>query len=155
MNLRKLTWPLEVKGHREAIAEFRAFAQLIQFALSIDGCTLLAKTSVQVLDILKNQLDNFKLLQKANDRINSIEQTLHESNQILNGCPANAERIQLLVWVSTLDHKSKHHDIGRERISRTGQWFLNDAVFRNWRDSPRSSVLCCCGIQGSGKSILM
>ena len=154
LTLRALTWPFEAKEHREAIAQLRAFAQWIQFALAVDGCTLLSKTSAQVLDVLKSQLDSFQLLQKMDDRIASVEHSSWETNRILKDSHSIAERDKILDWISSVDHRSKHHNVGKERASGTGQWFLDDAVFRTWRDVPGSSTLCCCGIQGSGKSIL-
>jgi len=38
------------------------FAQWIQFTLTIDGCALLSKTSAEVLETLKHQLETFQLV---------------------------------------------------------------------------------------------
>ena len=153
-NLRALTWPFEAKEHREEIVDLGAFAQWIHLALPIDGCALLTQTSTQVLNVFKSQLDNLNFLQKMDDRIDSIEHSSWESYRILKDSLSNAERNQILDWISTLDHKSKPHDVSKERVSGTGQWFLHYSIFRTWRDAPGGSMLWCHGIQGSGKSIL-
>lgn len=155
-NINTLVWPLKVKEHRQVIGELRAFAQWIQLALSIDGCALLSKTSTEVLEVLRNQLDSFQLLQKVDDRTLAIERSLNDQNRSFNISRANEERERILTWISTLDHMQKHYDTRKPRANGTGTWFLRETSFRVWEDTSRlgSSVLWCHGIQGSGKSIL-
>lgn len=43
----RMKWPLNSKEHRDTVQDLRAFAQWIQFALTIDGCALLSKTSAE------------------------------------------------------------------------------------------------------------
>ena len=154
ISIRALKWPFELKEHHETIGELRTFAQWIQFALSIDGCALLSKTSAEVMQIFKHQLESFQLIQKMDHQTTLMKQTSEESNQILKNSRANAEREKLLDWVTTINHKQKHYDICRDRIDGTGQWILDDRNFVAWREALNSSVLWCHGIQGSGKSIL-
>jgi len=59
----RMKWPLNSKDHRDTVQDLRAFAQWIQFALTIDGCALLSKTSAEVLDTLSHQLQTFQLIQ--------------------------------------------------------------------------------------------
>lgn len=155
-NINMFVWPLKVKEHRQVIGELRAFAQWIQFALSVDGFALLSKTSAEVLEILSNQLDSFQLLQKVDDRTLAIERSLNEQNQSLEISRANEERDRILTWISTLDYMQMHYDIRKPRANGTGKWFLRETSFRTWEDisQPGNSVLWCRGIQGSGKSIL-
>ena len=149
-------WPLKVNEHRQVIGELRAFAQWIQFALSIDGFALLSRTSAEVLEVLRNQLDSFQLLQKVDDRTLAIERSLNEQSQFQNMSRANEERDRILTWISTLDHMQIHDDTRKPRARGTGKWFLRETSFRNWEDisRPGNNVLWCHGIQGSGKSIL-
>ena len=51
-----VVWPLGESEHQKTIEDLRAFAQWLHFALTIDGCSLLARTSNDVLEILGNQL---------------------------------------------------------------------------------------------------
>ena len=71
-----LTWPLAEKEHRESIQELRTLAHWIQFALTIDGCTLLSKSSAEIRKILGEQLECFQALQKINTRTASVERSL-------------------------------------------------------------------------------
>ena len=152
----RLKWPLSVKEHRETIGELRTFAQWIQFALAIDGCMLLSKTSTEVLEVLRKQLDTFQLLEKIDDRTYSMEQSIKEQAQSLNEDRMAAERNKVLDWVSTRNHEQKHHNVRMPRVDGTGEWLLHNIKYQHWRDEPKSSnnILCCNGIPGSGKSVL-
>ena len=152
--IKVLKWPFELKEHREVIGELRAFTQSIQFALSIDSCGLLSKTSVEVMSILQSQLENFRLLQRMDHQSTLMKQNLEDSNQMLKDSRASAERETLLDWVTTINHQKKHHDICRDRVDGTGKWFLDDNKFVAWQEALTSGVLWCHGMQGSGKSIL-
>ena len=65
----RFLWPLSEKEHQKTIQELRAFTQWLQFALSIDGCALLAKSSDDVFQILNHQLESFKVLQASKTRL--------------------------------------------------------------------------------------
>ena len=155
LSLHTFGWPLKVKEHRQMIVDLRAFVHWIQFALTINGCTLLAKTSTDVLDVLRKQVETFQLLQKVDDRTHSIERAQWEQSQALERSRASEERNKILDWISTLKHQQKHHDICRPRVRGTGDWLLREPDFTKWMDdSQRDNVLWCQGIQGSGKTIL-
>ena len=154
--LSRLKWPLSSKEHMEAIQELRAFAQWIQFALTVDGCALLSKTSAEVLNTLKHQLETFQLVESIGHRTRSIERSLEEQVQISRDARVAKEREKVLNWISTIKHEQKHHDVRMPRVDGTGEWLLQEKEFQRWRDEPRTSnnVLWCHGIQGSGKSVL-
>jgi hypothetical protein len=50
-------WPLNNTEHRQTVDELRAYAQCVQFSLSVNGCALLSKTSGEVVDVLRHQLE--------------------------------------------------------------------------------------------------
>ncbi|CAD6564823.1 MAG: hypothetical protein ASARMPREDX12_004447 [Alectoria sarmentosa] len=152
----QLKWPLGAKEHQETIGQLRAFAQWVQFALTVDGCALLSKTSTEVLEILGQQLETFHLLGDIDRRAQSIEQSLIDQTRILRDDRAVREREQVLEWLSTFKHEQKHHDIRMPRVEGTGKWLLQKVIFQQWRDDPKSrdNTLWCHGIQGSGKSVL-
>lgn len=152
----QLKWPLGAKEHQETIGQLRAFAQWVQFALTVDGCALLSKTSKEVLEILGQQLETFHLLGDIDRRTHSIEQSLIDQTRTFRDNGAAREREQVLEWLSTFKHEEKHHDIRMPRMKGTGEWLLNEGAFRTWRDNSKSrdSILWCHGIQGSGKSVL-
>lgn len=152
----QLKWPLGAKEHQETIGQLRAFAQWVQFALTVVGCALLSKTSTEVLEILGQQLETFHLLGDIGRRAQSIEQSLIDQTRTLRDDRAVREREQVLEWLSTFKHEQKHHDIRIPRVEGTGEWLLQKVVFQQWRDDPKSrdNTLWCHGIQGSGKSVL-
>ena len=155
LSLHTFGWPLKVKEHRQIIVDLRAFAHWAQFALTINGCTVLAKTSADVLEVLRKQIESFQLLQKVDDRTQSMERSQWEQAQALERSRASEERSKILDWISTLKHQQKHHDICRPRVKGTGDWLLQEVDFTIWMDAgERDNVLWCQGIQGSGKTIL-
>lgn len=135
LSMHTFVWPLKLKEHRQMIADLRAFAQWVQFALTINGCTILAKTSTDVIDILRNQLESFQLLQEVDHRTHSIERSQQEQSQALAQTRASEERRQVLDWISTLKHQQQHHDICRPRVIGTGSWLLHDAKFIRWMNT--------------------
>ncbi len=148
--LSRIRWPLNLKEHRETITELRALAQWIQFALTIDGCALLSKTSDEVLDTLKRQLETFQLVESIGDRTHSIERSLKEQAQAAKDQRVAEVREGVLNWVSSIDHEQKHHDMRVPRVDGTGECFLDLEEFQRWRDEPQlcNNVLWCQGIQG-------
>jgi hypothetical protein len=156
LSLHTLAWPPKVKEHRDMIIELRAFAHWVQFALTINGCTLLAKTSTDVLDVLRKQLESLEILQKVDDRTLSMERSQWEQSQALERSQASAERNKILDWISTVKHQQKHYDICKVRVNGTGEWLLHERDFERWADATQSgnNILWCHGIQGSGKTML-
>ena len=155
LSLHALGWPLKVKEHRRMIADLRAYSHWVQFALTIDGCAILAKTSTDVVDVVRKQVESFQLLEEVNDRTRSIEQFQWEHSQALERNRTSEKRSNILDWISTFNHQQRHHDIGRSRTKGTGTWLLRENNFIKWMNSDQpNNVLWCRGIQGSGKTIL-
>ena len=152
----RLKWPLNSKEHQETIEQLRVFAESIQFALTVDGCALLSKTSSEVVDTLKHQLETIQLVESIGHQTLLIERSLQEQGQADRTDRAANEREKVLDWVCTINHEQKHHDLRLPRVDGTGEWFLDIPEYRRWRDEPHlhSNVLWCQGIQGSGKSVL-
>ncbi|RDW62396.1 hypothetical protein BP6252_11829 [Coleophoma cylindrospora] len=62
---------------------------------------------------------------------------------------------RLISQISTIDYQYKHRRMQKVRHPGTGAWFITLPAFKEWLDSNSSSVLCCHGIPGSGKSVLV
>ena len=155
--LSRLKWPLDSKEHRRTIEELKAYAQSIHFALTVDGCSLLSKTSVEVSNVLKHQLATFELLEHVNYRTVSIERSLEEQANAIRDQHSADEREKVLNWISIVKHEQKHHNVRQPRLDGTGEWFLETEEYQRWFDGqvPSSRFLWCHGIQGSGKSIIV
>ncbi|KAL8645740.1 MAG: hypothetical protein Q9226_007163 [Calogaya cf. arnoldii] len=151
--LHRFRWPLTSDEHRKTIQELRAFAQWIQFALTIDGSSLLAKTSTEVIDILANQLQTFRLLNQVHTTSELTYNTVVDIQDTVRTSEASKEREVILNWISNAKTSQKHHDIRLPRVEGTGEWLLQEPAFQDWRDG-QQTVLWCYGIQGSGKSTL-
>ncbi len=151
-----LKWPFNVKEHRETIRDLRAFSQWIQFALTVDGCALLSKTSAEVLETFRLQLTSFQLLDQVGHQTQAMQQLVNDQHNTIETDRAEAEREKGLKWISTMRPEQKHHSIRMPRVKTTGEWLLERSEFRKWLESPTSpdNVLWCHGIQGSGKSVL-
>jgi hypothetical protein len=147
-------WPLSEKEHQKTLQELRAFSQWMQFALSLDGCSLLSRTSDDVLKIMGQQLEWFKSVQAFEDKTLQLQQAVADQTRLLQDDYNGKTRHDILSWISKLDHGRKHHTIRSPRVQDTGSWLLKRAEYVRWRGGDCSSnILWCHGIQGSGKTI--
>ncbi|KAL8673746.1 MAG: hypothetical protein Q9168_001853 [Polycauliona sp. 1 TL-2023] len=151
--LHRLLWPFSSDEHRKTLSDLKTFVQWIQFALTIDGSSLLAKTSTEVMDVLTNQLHMFQLLDQADTREELTHSTVIDIQHTVRTSEASKEREAILNWISDAKPGQKHHDVRLPRVEATGGWLLEEDAFKQWRDG-NENVLWCYGIQGSGKSIL-
>ena len=152
-----LKWPLNVTDHRKTIEELRAFSNCIQFALTTDGCALLSKTATEVHEALEKQQEvALSILETLENRTSLMEAVCEKQTQTFDEERQSRKRDDVLNWLSPLNHAQKHYRISKPHVHGTGEWLLQMDEFISWCDEPqaRSNVLCCYGIQGSGKSVL-
>ena len=119
--LTRLKWPLHSEEHRKTIEELRAFALWIQFALTIDGCALMSKTSSEVLETLKHQLETFQQIESIYTQTEAIAISLKQQAQDARDQRALEEREDVLAWLSTVKHEQKHHDVRMPHVAGTGE----------------------------------
>jgi len=67
------------------------------------------------------------------------------------------DRSEILAWLSPLEPRVRHRDIGARRVDSIGAWLLETEEFRSWRSGSREDVsyhptLFCDGNPGVGKS---
>ncbi|KFY45951.1 hypothetical protein V495_02719 [Pseudogymnoascus sp. VKM F-4514 (FW-929)] len=148
-------WPLNEKDHLKTVQELRAFGQWIQFALSVDSCSLLSQTSSDILKILNQQVEGFKALQALEDDTTEILVTVRDQTRLLQDDHNAKKRDDILNWISKSEHDQKHQAVRLPRVKGTGGWLLERKEYVRWRDEAASpSILWCHGIQGSGKTVL-
>jgi hypothetical protein len=148
-------WPLSEKEHQKTVQELRAFAQWMQFGLSVDGCSLLSRTSDDVLKILEQQLESFRALQALEDKTTQLQDAVKDQTRMLQDERKAKRRENILSCISKLEHDQKHHAVRSPRVEGTGSWLLERQEYVRWRDDvSTSNILWCHGIQGSGKSVL-
>lgn len=68
-----------------------------------------------------------------------------------------AERRQILQWLSLLEPRRRHHGVRTDRLGGVGNWLLKASEFRKWRnaeDGCVEPVLFCYGNPGAGKTYI-
>ncbi|KAE9368038.1 hypothetical protein N431DRAFT_494895 [Stipitochalara longipes BDJ] len=68
---------------------------------------------------------------------------------------AEERRRKLLARLSKVDSKHRHRRLKESRHDGTGAWFTSSSEYEQWKAASQSSVLCCYGIPGCGKSVLV
>ncbi|KAL8802592.1 MAG: hypothetical protein Q9200_006532 [Gallowayella weberi] len=136
--------------------ELQAFAQWLHLALTINGSSLMAKTSAEVINVLSNQLRTFRLIEQVGTDTQLIHSVVADVRDMVSDSATDTERRTILNWISNAKPDQKHHDVRLPRVEGTGTWLLEEPLFKAWRDESfaTNDVLWCPGIQGSGKSIL-
>jgi NACHT domain len=94
------------------------------------------------------------------DWINALE-SMEEGDQVRSGKGQDAKggsqssKAQIIAsWFSDIKYWLHHKDMTSDLLENSGNWLLGKSEFREWRSSPRSSVLWLHGIPGSGKTKL-
>ena len=98
----RLLWPLSEKEHQKTLQELRNFTNWMHFALSIDGCRLLGRTSDDVLKLLGQQLEHFNAIQSLEGTVAQIASTVQGQALSLEDSAAQEARRQILDWISTI-----------------------------------------------------
>ncbi|KAG7006857.1 hypothetical protein G7Y79_00012g031930 [Physcia stellaris] len=111
-----------------------------------------------------------KLLLRLQEHEKAVEKEVRASHMIesadsrslvrLDQLQAAAERKETERWqvfgnLSDIDYEGQYARLDDLRHKGTCEWIVNEPLYQAWRWSTASSGLCCRGIPGSGKSILM
>jgi len=95
--------------------------------------------------------------QQVTGNINSFN-TLANYNSIVNiNAGPDAERDQILRWLSPLEPQQRHEGVRADRLDSVGNWVLETNEFRKWRDMEDGYfelVFFCYGNPGVGKTYL-
>ena len=70
------------------------------------------------------------------------------------------DRSEILAWLSPLEPRVRHRDIGARRVDSIAAWLLESEEFKRWHngsseDGTSHPTLFCDGNPGVGKSYLM
>ena len=86
----------------------------------------------------------------------------HNSFNIANtfNTTVSDDRSEILAWLSPLEPRVRHRDIGARRVDSIGAWLLETEKFKHWNngcteDGCYHPTLFCDGNPGVGKSYLM
>ncbi|KAJ5281960.1 ankyrin [Penicillium angulare] len=151
----RLLWPFTEKEYQKLIQEIRNFTNWMGFALSIEGCRLLSRTSDDVLELMGQQLEQFRTIQTVEAHTAQILDFVEEQRHTNKVNIEKEAKISIFNWISNGKHDQKHQLVQSSRVQNTGKWILQKDEFIQWRNnSSASNVLVCYGIQGSGKTNL-
>ncbi|KAF8247663.1 hypothetical protein K440DRAFT_289711, partial [Wilcoxina mikolae CBS 423.85] len=89
-----------------------------------------------------------KDLERPIERIESKVMEIHDGLQ-------EAQRIEILKWLSPVIYEAHHDNALQGRTSGTGEWLLRRGEFVNWRSSDKSAFLWLHGEPGAGKTKLV
>ena len=69
------------------------------------------------------------------------------------------EEAKIMLWLSPLEPKDRHHGVRNDRFEGVGDWVLETSEFREWRDNVSEgavdkAILFCSGHPGVGKTYL-
>ncbi|KAJ7453117.1 hypothetical protein FB451DRAFT_1100410 [Mycena latifolia] len=67
---------------------------------------------------------------------------------------ASAERAEIIEWLSPLNFFLRQADILSTRQPGTGEWLLEDQLFKNWK-SRMGKTVWCRGMPGAGKTVIV
>jgi len=102
----------------------------------------------------------------CNNNTNSFNITMSSNNTTsfnnvrnLNILPSADERAEILTWLSPLEPRIRHEDIGGHRVEHVGDWLFLTEEYQNWFNGIRggesdNSALLCYGAPGVGKTFI-
>lgn len=155
--LKALKWPFKTRETRDISAELHGYTQTFQFALTLDGCEILLKTSGDVSTILQNSLRSATITEESAENIGLILTIVTPLPEVTLAIQEDVKILideNMLKWLGATDTSAKHQTVKRRRSPNTGQWIFQDKCYKQWENDV-SPVLWAQGKPGAGKSTLM
>ncbi|KAL7272931.1 hypothetical protein RUND412_004239 [Rhizina undulata] len=91
------------------------------------------------------------IFNEAKGRNRDLQSMLGIENKLQD--VSDAERLEILTWLSEVDYKRHHKFIASTRLADTGHWLFAKSTFTDWKKSS-SSIFWLRGIAGAGKTVL-
>ena len=101
--------------------------------------------------------DDVKLSSAIHEEVQHVQESVHgvkESVEELQRKNRTDEESRILDWISIFNPETDHVRVAKARLSGTGQWFLNDQKFIEWRQSQKPGGFWALGNPGVGKTVL-
>ncbi|KAI0887892.1 uncharacterized protein GGS22DRAFT_197834 [Annulohypoxylon maeteangense] len=162
-----LKWPFGEKEIGEIIAAIEREKSLLDLALANNSRKLIQgikKTSEEngkrllelTRELEKGSRDTKADISGLEDRMQFIQDShecLHDDLGKLHRHDDDHEFHLFLNWLAKKDYSMQQNDFIRRRQPGTGRWLLDSTKFREWVDTP-TTTLFCPGMPGAGKTIL-
>ena len=140
----KLAWPLKKGEVNKALNNLEGFAGAVDRAIAVGVLKIVRDTDSTTKQILSSTM-SAQDQQRQRDQARKDE----EERRV-----AGETREKVLDWLAHPDPSKIHNTVSRFRNSdKTGRWFLDGAIFRAFKETPRS-LLWLHGDSGSGKSVM-
>ena len=110
------------------------------------------------LGMEKLALDQKSSSKKFEDLLRDIEGPIHRGIDQLESFKDHLkldERTAILLWISPEPYLEHHMQNIKDVLQGTGQWLLEEPLFRNWKRDSASSLFWLHGTSGSGKTKLV
>ena len=65
--------------------------------------------------------------------------------QELKDMMSSSKYYEVLSWVSDIREGIRYQELQEAHLERTGEWFLKDPAYIEWRDKKANSSLCLSG----------
>ena len=96
-------------------------------------------------------------IEKMSQAFSNIHNAFNITNSFNN---ALDDRSEILEWLSPLEPRVRHRDIGAQRVDSIGAWLLETEEFTHWHNGSREDgtyhpTLFCDGNPGVGKSYIV
>ncbi|KAK0729574.1 hypothetical protein B0H67DRAFT_559126 [Lasiosphaeris hirsuta] len=156
--LRHLIWPLSERDHKKTVQELRNLTLWMQFSLSVDNIRIVCRSSDQMGQVMKQQLEQLQSLAKVQESTAKIELAVEDHASRLDAQRDCENRQKILDWISPAGHGQRHHAIQALRLEGTGDWLIRQPGFLKWScgdETGSPNVLWCYGGPGTGKTVLV
>lgn len=167
----KLRWPFKEKEVQKLIEAIESEKGLLALALDNNSARLLHEINARsrrsntdlselttlfeahVTDSRTDASDLKTAVATVQDFQIGLQENLGRMRAAEAGRDMKKDRLDIIRWLSPIDHALQQHDkISRRQIG-TCEWFLRSQVYKNWLYL-KGEVLFCPGIPGAGKTIL-
>ena len=103
--------------------------------------------------------NSFNTTGSLNYNTDSLNNNKHCFNTNNTNITVTDDRSEILTWLSPLEPRLRHSDIGSRRVGNVGDWLLQTEEFRSWKSgdgesSSQKATIFCSGNPGVGKTYM-
>ena len=89
----------------------------------------------------------------------SFNNNTNSFNNVLNHFTVSEDRSEVLAWLSPLEPRVRHQNLGASRVDKVGDWLLQTEQFQRWwsgdgQGEPENATMFCYGSPGAGKTYI-
>lgn len=178
----KLKWPFEQDEIQKLNTSLQRFVQTFSFALTVQGLTVLGRTSDAAEVALKESQSAVQKMLEMSKQFGmptaEQEKMSVQLNEILSFLPTLGQqndeikeisqhlriaeereqarqKAEILEWLVPAAILQRHVKTQKQRANNTCEWFLHSERFQDWHDLSRPSHdMLCTGNPGVGKTVL-